>query len=193
MSDVNVGERVVDQDDEDPNIAVVINTPNVPADEWQVGGTVVADYYGNEKYDDSERVTIVVFEETLREHRPEYAGSRPIPLAELASDGVPFFAFPTSRLKHVDEGPRKVEAVHTEESSDDGSEDDDTGDEDTDEGLDEIADGLRELNLDHVEVDGDVVRVEKLGETFTVTRDGSVDGKGLIADRLEAAASEVSR
>lgn len=96
------GDVVIDRDDENPNRAVVVNTPFVPADEWYAYGseTVASD---NPSYPSDDPVVVVVFESVLRDVYPDYTGCLAIRMKKLVRDGVPHYSFPRSRLKQVDE------------------------------------------------------------------------------------------
>lgn len=94
------GDIVVDREDDDPNEAVVVNAPDETAANWYVQGRgTLAD--DNPDYPADDPVVIVVFRDDLSEHRPTYAGYRPLPIASLNGE-VPWYAFPESRLERVD-------------------------------------------------------------------------------------------
>lgn len=175
-SDLSHGDRVVDRDDQDPDVAVVVNLPGVAAAEWDVpqrDATVAED---NPGYADHAPVAVVVFEDELEEHRPDYEHDREIPLSYLEAR---HYSFPAARLEVVETA---------EEIRDDTPE------------LREVPDTLaaveeRLAGAAEVEpaVDGEevVLDVEKLGETYRVRPDGSVEGDGAVRDRLESAVDEV--
>ncbi|RQH00732.1 ParB/RepB/Spo0J family partition protein [Natrarchaeobius oligotrophus] len=95
------GDVVVDRDDPSPNEAVVINVPPMAATEWVVSGrgTLASD---NPAYPDDDRVVIVVYRETLTREYPNYSGGYPMLVDWLNRDGVPYYAFPSRRLRTVD-------------------------------------------------------------------------------------------
>lgn len=186
-ADLEPGVLVVDSDadPEQQTEAVVVNTPPVPADEWDIGGCTVAEYRGNEPYDDGAPVVLVVYRDELAEWR-SYQGAEPIPARLLAAAPCRYYAFPRPRLEvvgHLDD-----------EEADEGDTDDspDT-DDSTDRALVAIADALRERRVDAVRVaDGaDVVEVEKLGVTYHVAADGSVREGDRVAEKLEDIARDV--
>lgn len=95
----NLGERIVDSDKSNPNTAIVVNTPDVTASEWDVNERhTVASFPGNERYSDDAAVVIVVFSDELSESYPGYTDETPIPLTKLTEKGVAFYAFPAPRL-----------------------------------------------------------------------------------------------
>lgn len=168
QADLRPGARAIDRDDDEPGVAVVVNTPDVPACEWDVGDRTVADYPGNEGYDDEAPVVVVVFEEAIEEHGIDVDGSA-MKLAELAAEGVPFYAFPAPRLEPVDAGP-------VPEPPDE---------------LLAIADRLRAGGMEvELDADAEAVRATKLGEEYIVSRDGTVEG-GVLEGRVRAAVKEV--
>jgi ParB family chromosome partitioning protein len=93
------GDIVQDCEQHSPDDAIVVNTPPVPVADWGLGDrdATVAD--DNPEYPADDRVVIVVYREVLDRHRPQYAGYRPLTLSRLHTDGVPFYAFPASRLE----------------------------------------------------------------------------------------------
>lgn len=98
--DLSLGSIVIDRDGESSDEAIVVNLPPVDAADWDVPrrGSVAED---NPDYPADERIAIAVYRDRLDESYPHYAGIRPIPLAELNERGVPFYAFPRSRLNPV--------------------------------------------------------------------------------------------
>lgn len=165
-----VGTRVIDRDDVEPDTAIVVHRPGVPATDWDVDGYhTVATFPGNGDYPGDDPVLIVVFEDVLTDTRPGYAGNREIPLTELNRDGTPFYAFPASRLKPLNPDP------------------------DPDPELVAIGERLADGGMT-VEIDGseNVVRAEKLGETYTVSPNGSVTGDGVLRDRVETVVGDVT-
>lgn len=186
-ADLEPGVLVVDSDadPEQQTEAVVVNTPPVPADEWDIGGCTVAEYRGNEPYDDSAPVVLVVYRDELAEWR-SYQGAEPIPARLLAAAPCRYYAFPRPRLEvvgHLDD-----------EEADEGDTDDspDT-DDSTDRALVAIADALQDRRVSDVRVsDGaGVVECEKLGVTYHVEADGSVRESDRVAEKLETIARDV--
>lgn len=165
------GDRVVDRDDEDPDVAVVVNLPGETAAEWDVPERDMTVAEDNPDYDAHAPVAVVVFEDTLEEYRPGYDRDREIPLAYL---DAPHYTFPAPRLEVVEAGgePDLVEVPDT---------------------LATVEERLEGRANVEPTVDGDevVLGVEKLGEEYVIRADGSVEGDGAIRDRLESAVEEV--
>lgn len=99
VSELDHGDLVVDRDDPDPNPAVVVNTPDVPASDWYVGGrgTLATD---NPDYPSDAQTVIVVFRDDLADVRPYYCGTSPLKLQPLEQE-TRIYAFPAPRLERV--------------------------------------------------------------------------------------------
>jgi hypothetical protein len=193
-ADLPAGALVVDgdEDPEDQNPAVVVNTPPIPAAEWDVDDdTTVAEYPGNEPYDDGAPVVLVVYRDELAEWRPGFDGGKQIPAADLARGPCYGYAFPAPRLEAVGHLDDEDSTDEHEAGDEDSTDEHETGD--TDAPLVSIADALRERRVDAVRVaDGaDVVEVKKLGVTYHVEADGSVREGDRVAEKLEDIARDV--
>lgn len=179
-----VGAIVVDADDDsaDRDRAVVVNTPPVEIDEWEVRrpGQVATVAEDNPAYDPAEAVIVVAFRDELEAAHPEWEPPEAIELPAACRT----FAFPQRRLRRV------------------GSygEDDAAGDDGDAPGSDalELSEPQRRLRTRleescHVDVDvreGEAVLVaEKLGDEHVIRPDGSVEG-GAVAGQLEDVAAE---
>lgn len=82
----------------------VITVPGVPAAEWNADDEHTApSYSGTEPYPDDAPIAVVVFPDELDEHGL-IVDEPPLKLAELASQGVSDFAFPTPRLQIFGDG-----------------------------------------------------------------------------------------
>jgi len=100
-SDIRCGDVVLDRDSDDPDEAVVVNTPSQIANEWRVQGRGLL-HEDNPEYPADDPVIVVVYRSTLNESRPSYGGILPLKIARLNRDRINFYAFPESRLKVVD-------------------------------------------------------------------------------------------
>jgi hypothetical protein len=111
-ADLEPGALVVDSDadPEQQNEAVVVNTPPVRADKWDIGGCSVAEYHGNEPYDDASPVVLAVYRDELEEWR-SYQGAEPISARLLAAAPCRHYAFPRPRLELVDADRRGYERL----------------------------------------------------------------------------------
>lgn len=157
------GDRVFDrEDDGDPDPAVVVGIPESQTlANWtyQVDGEVVTAAEANPDYSADEQLVLVAFETVLDECWPGWEGAAPGDLFDgIEEHGANHYGFPESRLGYRTP-PTALEAV-----------------------LARVAPAVDavEWNLEH-----QVLVVEKLGETYGVTPDGTVQGDGVFADRLE--------
>jgi hypothetical protein len=189
-ADLDPGVLAVDSDadPEQQTEAVVVNTPPVLADEWDIGGCSVAEYPGNEPYDDGAPVVLVAYRDELEEWR-SYRGAEPIPARVLAAAPCRYYAFPRPRLEvvgHLDD----EEADEADEGDTDDSPD---TDDNPDPALAAIADALQDRRVSDVRVaDGaGVVECEKLGVTYHVADDGSVRESDRVVEKLETIAGDV--
>jgi len=181
---------VRDREGDDPNDAVVVNCPPVPAEEWNIyGDRTVAD--DNPGYDPAAEVVVVAFRDELREVRPSFTDTNDaLRLAE--ADDVDTYAFPPGRLRRV-----ATISPDTGGGRTDNSQDTDTAPADDAptlrDDLDAIAAAVEELNVDAVAVDTfrEAVVVEKLGVEYAIGADGAVDDDDRVAERLEAAVDGV--
>jgi hypothetical protein len=217
VADLPAGALVVDgdEDPENQNPAVVVNTPPIPATEWDVDDdTTVSEYPGNEPYPDSAPVVLVVYRDELAEWRPEFDGGKQIPAADLARGPCYGYAFPAPRLEAVghldDEADTDDTGEGDTDDTDEGDTDDtdegddshdshdshNTGDADTadtgDPALAAIADALRESRVDEVRVreHAGVVEAEKFSTTYHVSADGTVREDRGLAERIERTARD---
>lgn len=101
------GEVVHDRDDEEPNGAVVVNVPPIPASEWDVTALDKTLAEANPAYPEDAQTVIVVFREALAEYfeTTDATGDleSQIPIATLADERVQFYAFPAPRLESTGE------------------------------------------------------------------------------------------
>jgi len=101
------GEVVHDRDDDEPNDAVVVNVPPLPASEWDVRALDKTLAEANLDYPADAQTVIVVFCETLAEYfeTTDTTGEleSQLPIAALANEQVQFYAFPAPRLEATGE------------------------------------------------------------------------------------------
>lgn len=99
-----LGMRVRDRESDDPENAVIVNLPPIPAKDYIAyhnEETDVAVSEDNPQYDRYASVVVVVFEKTLLEEYPDYTGEKPIPLQILSNDNIDHYAFPPERLEII--------------------------------------------------------------------------------------------
>lgn len=189
--DLPVGTVVLDREDGDPNRAVVVNRPPVTADEWTAyvdeAGEEVTVADDNPSYDGTEEIVVVAFLDDLDPVRPEWAGESPLTLTDLHEDGASTYAFPPARLEPIgvvdpaargEHEPDEAESEESEQSLPDDME-----------ALAERLEGGATVETEFL--DGTpTLRVEKLGSTYRITPDATVEGDGPHDDRLAEVATE---
>ncbi|MFY4815024.1 hypothetical protein ACOJIV_20365 [Haloarcula sp. AONF1] len=171
----DVGDTVLDREDNDPNSATVINCPPVSCDAWDVGEETVADH--NPEYDADADVIVVAFDEDLDEAKPEYTGDEPLPLAEI---DVPTYAFPPGRLVNLDASGEEDHAPAPGASPLEGFD-----------GVRELKERLEETSdVDVRREDGKpVLALTKAGREYRIRADGSVSD-GPFQSKLADVAAE---
>lgn len=172
---MDVGNYVVDADDDDPDLAVVVHRPGVSIDEWTVtlsGGderTVAED---NPDYDPDESTVIVAFVESgLDQHWPEWTAADPADLHDGAREhDVKLYSFPESRLTTVtDEQAAAMRA---------------------DVDMEGLRARLGDAGWDIDMTTEGAMIVEKMGEQYRITPTGEVEGEGQIRTPLENIVTE---
>lgn len=193
-----IGQRVVDRDDDDPNTALVVNTPPIPANDWEVygGPTTVAD--DNPDYPEDAPIVIVVFEEDLPTDT-DWDYTTYVPIVDLTDLDTTIYTFPAPRLTPFDSDTDTAREQATATSPiDDGTHPTDDGDTtaDTtpaaetaastrDPALTALEDQLAQYNLDITPADdGQALLIDKLGITYRVSPDG-VEGDGPHRKQLQ--------
>jgi hypothetical protein len=189
--DLPVGTVVLDREDDDPNRGAVVNRPPVAADEWTAyvdeAGEEVTVADDNPSYDGTEEIVVVAFLDDLDPVRPEWAGESPLTLTDLHEDGASTYAFPPARLEPIGvidpaarggHEPDEPEAEESEQSLPDDME-----------ALAERLEGG--ATVETAFPNGTpTLRVEKLGSTYRITPDATVEGDGPHAERIEEVAAE---
>ncbi|MFB6284818.1 MAG: hypothetical protein ABEK59_12975 [Halobacteria archaeon] len=162
---MNVGDYVIDREVEDSNAAVVILTPDMSIDEWDVtDDETVADH--NPDYGEGDDVVIVAFVEDLDEWWSDWREFEETELFDkMVEEGHKFYAFPRSRLKEVDESYMISN-------------------------LDLIAEQLEEAGYTDYDMEDDHVMVEKFGE-YRIYEDGTLEGEGSLRTQLEKVVQKV--
>jgi len=170
------GEYVIDTEDDEPNLAIVLDHSETPIGEWEIdppGGdrrTVAAD---NPDYDEDEPVVVVAYVESgLDRHWPDWTDADPADLYEGAQDnGVKLYHFPESRLRVLGEDEVAAFAEGGMVS------------------MGDLQDRLDEAAWNTALEDG-VLVVEKMGEQYRIHPTGEVDGEGQVRRPLENIVAE---
>ena len=99
------GDIVHDTEAEEPIALVVVNVPNLTAEEWEFeDGDTLADR--NEKCPNDDDAIVVVPLEVLEEHMPDWDTREvAIPLDKLVKEEIPFAPLPSLRLVRVKDSP----------------------------------------------------------------------------------------
>ncbi|QLH82416.1 hypothetical protein [Halosimplex pelagicum] len=167
---MDVGDPVLDTNDDDPDLAIVVHCPDAPIAEWTVTvegeeRTVAAD---NPTYPADDPAVVVAFVESgLNSHWPEWTETDPAELHEGAqANDVTLYTFPASRLTVLDDEAvvARLEAGTVDMSA------------------------LRARLADaewQVDMDGSVLVAEKMCEQYRIHPTGDIDGEGEIRDPLE--------
>ena len=192
----DAGEIVHDRDDEDPNEAVVVNTPPITAAEWEVRprGTTLAE--DNPTYPEEAAVVIVVFRETLDDYFDRGAVDTPtdgldsaIPIGQLAEEKVSFYAFPEPRLDPIEEQYEHDRASNSDPSGNKATVDSEakTSDEGPDSGaVDALEERLANSGMRVVDRDKEgTLTVAKMRDTYRVRPGQVIEGDGRFRQRLE--------
>jgi hypothetical protein len=170
------GEYVIDADDDDPDVAVVVDRPDVSIDQIPVedGDRTVAD--DNPEYDADEPAVVVAFAESgLDAQWSDWTDAAPENLAEgVHAHNVPLYTFPESRLS----------ALSDEEAA--------TLQVDTTVDREALRVRLADADWDIEQVDDGSLLVEKMGEQYRISSTGSVEGEGQIREPLENIVAQYS-
>lgn len=174
-ADFEIGQRVVDREDENPNIALVVNTPPIPADDWEVygGPTTVAD--DNPDYPDDDPIVNTVFEEELPDDT-DWDRTTYVPIADLTDLGTTIYTFPATRLTPLaDEDDSPPKDTTTDDELPTPSPD-----------LAALRTTLEDKNLTvDGGAEGETLVVTKLGQEYRIFPDGTVEGDGPHREPLQ--------
>lgn len=170
------GEYVIDADDDDPDVAVVVDQPDASIDEIPVGDgeRTVAD--DNPDYDADEPAVLVAFVESgLDAYWPNWTDVAPDDLLEGArAHDVTRYTFPESRLSTLsDEEAATLRADTTLDTE-------------------ALRARLADADWDIDQADDGSLLVEKLGEQYRISPTGTVDGEGQIREPLENIVAQYS-
>lgn len=167
---MNVGDYVIDTEDDDPDLAVVVQRPDVPIESVVVGDedekrTVAED---NPQYEPTEPAVKVVFVESgLDTHWEDWTDAPPDRLyAGAQNNGVKIYTFPQSRLSPVSE--EQAENLRADTTVD----------------MDGLCSRLDEANWEVEALDDGSLVVEKMGEQYRIIPTGEVEGDGQIRKPL---------
>jgi hypothetical protein len=209
---IRPGDRVHDRDDADPNDAIVVNQPPMTASEWDVQSRDCTLADDNPDYPAEAAVVVICFVEDLVEYGPPFDPTEQTALSlnTLNESGVNFYTFPAPRLT-VLESPAtgingaapttesdKNEPITSSTTTEDlpDTDPDQPRDESDDEGDSEVETGpspaltdlkttLEANDLTVSVEDAETLAVVRLGQTYYIRSDGSVEGDGALRAQLE--------
>lgn len=165
---MDLGDYVIDTDDDDPDVAVVVDQPDTPIEEIPVGdgGRTVAD--DNPDYDADEPAVVVAFIESgLERHWPDWSDAAPEEFFEGAhAHDVKLYTFPNSRLSTI---PDEEAATLLADSTVD---------------MDALRARLADADWELRETDDGNLIAEKMGEQYRISPTGTVQGHGRIREPL---------
>jgi hypothetical protein len=95
----SIGDAVTDRDDDTTDAAIVVNTPSVSADEWNIPRINKTAAEDNPAYPADAAVVVVVFEEIVDEWLPDWGREKPLSLSTLNGNSIPHYSFPAPRLE----------------------------------------------------------------------------------------------
>ena len=205
----DIGDVVQDREDDDPDPAIVVNVPGVPADKWDVprfGKTIAED---NPDYPANAPIVTVLFEDNLNYSFPDWERDTKIPYDTLDGRGLQYYSFPAPRLESAEPTEEVAESDAetngdsaptngtTSSSTTDGTHvsaaADSSADASTEDSSAEPSAAVRALEArledggmtTELESDGRTIRATKLGDTYRLRPDGVLDGDGPLRNRLE--------
>lgn len=192
QDDFQIGMRVLDSEDPDPDPAVVINLPPATIRTWGAyydDGNEVTVAEDNPDYDPYSRVVVTAFERSITGYEPGWDPEDDEPI-KLDDTALPSYSFPPDRLEIIDDSD------DDEDESEAESADEPEPDADPEEQISEDFAALRDRLADSASVeldqdgDGVLLIVEKLGTSYEVRPSGEINGDGPLRDRVEGVVDE---
>jgi len=166
---MELGDYVIDTDDDDADLAVVVHRPDVPIEEILVRDEerTVAD--DNPDYDPDEDAVVMAFVESgLDQHWAEWTDTAPGELYERTQEhGVKCYTFPESRLSTVSD--EEAATFLAESTVDMGA----------------LQARLVDAEWDIEQADDGTLVAEKMGEQYRISPTGTVQGEGQIREPLK--------
>lgn len=208
-----IGDVVYDRKDDDPNAAIVVNTPSQPAQEWHAhnGKSVAED---NPEHPADAPVIVVAFADALQTAFPDWEGSNPLPLTAINDSDASHYSFPAPRLTVVDTAlselssdgdptpasggaatSREDPEASTESTSDPASDEGDSLATDDSTAMEPelstsmyaLKERLEEGGMSvEVTSDGQALQATKLGDTYRVRPGEIIEGDGALHSKLSS-------
>lgn len=193
----DIGDVVHDRDDDDPNNAVVVNTPSKLAHEWHAhkGKSVAAD---NPDYPDDAPVIVVAFAEALQPAFPDWEGAAPLPLTAINDSEASHYSFPAPRLTDAESSTASKPTSDSEPPSDSvsnvsPSDDPATTAAELSASMRALKERLEEGGMSvEIEADGQALQATKLGDIYRVRPGEIIEGDGALRPQLSSIVHEFS-
>jgi hypothetical protein len=219
---IRPGDRVHDQDDPDPNDAIVMTLPPLTASEWDVESRDCTLSDDNPDYPDDAAVAVVCFVEDLVEYGPPFdpTEQNELSVATLNDSGVHYYTFPTPRLTVLESPATGIETAeptteseetepttpspspddadtdpdHTTEQPVTESDDEDDREADTSPSpeLHQLKATLEDEGLAATVEEDDTLTVERLGQTYRIRPGGKIEGDGALRSQLESIVADAT-
>jgi hypothetical protein len=212
---IRPGDRVHDRDDPAPDDAIVVIRPPMTASEWEVESRDKTLTDDNPDYPDDAPVVVVCFVDDLLDYGPPFDPTEQteLSLSTLNESGVHYVTFPAPRLDVIEspatglngtepptadetEPPTSATPINGSPATDPAhateqpvTDSEAASDENEETGpspeLQQVKTTLEANDLAVTVEETDTLTVERLGQTYSVCSDGSVDGDGALRSRLE--------
>lgn len=167
---MEVGEYVIDADDDDPDLAVVVHCPDATIDDIPVSlesDRTVADDNPDYPADDP-AVQVAFVESGLDRQWQDWTDADPTQLHDGVDEhDIKLYTFPASRLRTVPE--EKATAMTTEATVD----------------MEGLKARLADADWTLESRDDGSLTAEKMGEQYRIFPSGTVEGEGQIRDPIE--------
>lgn len=184
-----IGEQVYDHEDDDPDTAIVTNTPKIPAHDWDIPHlerTVAED---NPDYPDDAPIVMVLFESDIDDHFPDWDRETALTIDALLDVDPTHYVFPHQRLESLDTDDESAEKHKDTETVE--SETDTDGETEPPTAVRSLKETLADRGLTvEIEADGQTITAEKLGVAYRVRPGEVIDGNGPHRDKIEQIVAE---
>lgn len=210
------GDLVHDREEPEPDDAIVVNQPPTTATEWEVDARDCTPADDNPDYPPDAAVAVVCFAPALSEDGPAFDPTErePLALETLQEAGVHCYIFPAPRLAVIESPATGLPATTTDTTDDettsapattagdgtaatdpppvtdhpgtvstDTTESDETG---LSSQLQALKTTLEDDGLTVEITDAETLTVDRLGQTYTISPDGAIEGDGALRAQLEA-------
>jgi hypothetical protein len=163
--EISLGDSVIDQEDDDPNEAIVVWRPeDRTITDWEYekeSGEILTTAEENPEYSEDEQLVVVAYRNVLVDDWSDWGDVDPGELYEGTSErDINQYGFPEGRLQQIE--PGELEAQW----------------------LDGLAGRLEDAGWNVTKEPTELI-VEQFGEKYRITADGTVEGEGDYRTPLE--------